>query len=127
MPMTCPRLLSSGPPELPGDTDASNCRRVITYRSMVTVRSRADKMPQVRVAENCGPRGLPRAMAVSPTSVWPLLPSSAGSSPKAGMWTTATSVWRSSATTVPSNALPSQVSTEITGSLRSTTWAQVRI
>ena len=47
IPTTCPKRLSSGPPLLPGLIAASVWIRVISYSSIVIVRSRALIIPQV--------------------------------------------------------------------------------
>jgi hypothetical protein len=66
-PMTCPRVLSSGPPELPGLIGASVCRTSSIEKPLGAVisRSRAEMIPAVAVRSR--PNGLPIATASSPT------------------------------------------------------------
>ncbi|MNS21726.1 hypothetical protein D3C72_534950 [compost metagenome] len=62
-PITSPRKLSSGPPELPGLIGASVCKKS-TREFMAMSRLIADRMPEVTVCER--PKGLPTA-----TTNWP--------------------------------------------------------
>ena len=58
-PITSPRRLKSGPPELPGLIDASVCRKSLYTDCGPRVRSLALMMPAVTVA--CSPKGSPMA------------------------------------------------------------------
>ena len=95
MPITWPRLFSSGPPELPEFTAASNCTSSMILPPMVTVRSRAETQPAVSVWPRLRPRGLPMVAAVSPTTTSELMPSSAAAKPRTSALSTAMSVWLS--------------------------------
>ena len=77
MPITSPGWLSSGPPELPGLTAASNWMRpcCVVPSSARIVRSSAEITPEVVVSSR--PSGLPTATTGSPTPT-PSPPSTAG-------------------------------------------------
>ena len=66
-PMTAPRASTSGPPELPGLSDASVCSTLSSRRPVCAriERPSALTMPAVTVCWN--PNGLPIAMATWPT------------------------------------------------------------
>jgi hypothetical protein len=70
MPMTMPRLSSSGPPELPGFTAASNWMSPLRLPvSVSAVRLRPETTPAETLSVS--PRGLPIATTDAPTSAPP--------------------------------------------------------
>ena len=69
MPMTSPLWLTRAPPELPGFMAASVWMRLSVLLSMVTDLFSPLIMPCVVVPANSWPRGLPMAMAVSPSAM----------------------------------------------------------
>ena len=73
MPITCPSMLNSGPPELPRLIAASVCRKS-SYWPWWMSRPRAETMPAVTVPPR--PNGLPIARTQSPTRDWPESPKS---------------------------------------------------
>ena len=79
MPMTCPYMLTSGPPELPGLIAASVWMYVMPLELYSpTERFRPETMPPVREPENCSPPGLPMASTSCPMTSSSELPNSAG-------------------------------------------------
>ena len=64
MPITSPRMFTSGPPELPGLMAASVCKKS-SYGPAPICRALALTMPEVTVA--CSPNGEPTARTQSPT------------------------------------------------------------
>ncbi len=107
MPMTRPRLSSSGPPLLPGLSAASVWMTLSTRWPVMLrkLRPRALTTPAVTVESK--PNGLPMATTSCPTRSSDELPSVACGSPDASAWTTATSVHGSAPTTRPATSRPS--------------------
>ncbi len=94
IPMTCPRVLMRGPPELPGLIDASVWIMSTDVPTVPSVRARPlyETTPTVTLFPP-RPNGLPIAMTHSPTSVWSESPSSRAVRGSLGsIFTSATSV-----------------------------------
>ena len=127
MPITSPRMLSSGPPLLPGLMAASVCRKCWNWEVSPGIsRSLALMMPAVTVAWN--PKGDPMAMHQSPTWTASELPILAGTTlllPSTRM--TARSVGASTPTTLASYSVGSSVNFTWMRSALSTTWLLVRM
>ena len=121
MPITSPRMLISGPPELPGLMATSVWMK---GRKSPVSRCLALTMPAVTVFSR--PNGEPMAMTHSPTRSRLTSPIFTGERPLASILTTATSVRLSAPTT---RALNSRLSGRVTmsSSAPSTTWALVMI
>ena len=109
MPITSPSALSSGPPELPGLIAASvwiRSKRFPEIPSWATLRLRLLMMPIVTVFSN--PKGLPTAIAQSPTLNRSESPRAAvGQGPLPSNRTTARSVRLSLPTTLAATLRPS--------------------
>ena len=100
MPMTSPRAFRSGPPEFPGLMDASVWMKFSLGTMPTSERPVALTTPTVTVCSR--PKGLPIAMAHSPTSMRSESPSRAATTPSpAGMRITARSVLESVPTIFP--------------------------
>ena len=69
MPMTSPRMLSSGPPELPGLIAASVCSTSCD-RWSATGKGRFVALMTPTVTVCARPNGLPIAMTQSPVCIW---------------------------------------------------------
>ena len=84
MPMTWPRVFSSGPPELPGLIAASVWMIPLIIRPFLALseRSRLLTIPEVSVRSR--PNGFPRAMIFCPTSTRDESPNVTGKSFSAG-------------------------------------------
>ena len=126
MPMTLALASASGPPELPGLIGASVWMRPVSVPTGdSSSRSRPLTMPEVTVCWK--PKGLPRAMAVSPTSTVP--GSARGAATRSVVGVTATMARSFSGarpTTRPVSSCSSAVRT-VTSSAPATTWWAVRI
>ncbi len=101
IPTRCPYWSKRPPPELPGFTDASVCKRLIVCPSIVTSRSSELIIPAVTVPPS-SPRGLPITTDKSPTSSSLLLPYVAAVRLSASIFITAISVSESVPTRVAS-------------------------
>ncbi|MDT4852089.1 hypothetical protein FQZ97_863090 [compost metagenome] len=121
MPITSPRMLISGPPELPGLIATSVW---MNGRKSPVSRCLALTMPAVTVFSS--PNGEPMAITHSPTRSRFTSPIFTGARPVTSIFTTATSVRLSAPTTF---ALNSRLSGKVTSnsSAPSTTWALVMI
>ncbi len=131
MPITSPRTLTSGPPELPGLMAASVWMKswMLPWPrpgSPLSARPLALTMPLVTVKVRPSPSGLPIASTHSPTRASSLLPSATGGSDLASILRTATSVLGSVPMTLALNSRRSSRRT-VTCSAPSTTWLLVRM
>ncbi len=106
MPTTSPRMLISGPPELPGFTATSVWMKRI---SSPVSRALALTMPDVTVFSR--PKGVPMAMTHSPTLRRLTSPTTTAGNLDASIFSTATSVRLSAPTTL---ALNSRLSVRVT-------------
>ncbi len=70
-PVACPNIFSSGPPLLPGFSDASVCKRSFRLAEMIPTLT-------VGSCPNELPRGKPMAITVSPTRILPESPIAMG-------------------------------------------------
>src|SRR5688572_933476 len=113
MPISSPRMLRSGPPELPGLMAASVWMKSLKVRSSLrSERPSALTTPVVTVCES--PNGLPMATTVSPINRSRAVPSAMeGSRASALMRSTARSVSASAPTSWASNSRPSTSVTRI--------------
>ena len=125
IPITSPRTLTSGPPELPGLIAAS-----VWMKSWMLLCERLGRssdrpfalmIPCVTVKVRFSPSGLPTASTHSPTRESSLSPSGAGVNPVASIFSTATSVVGSVPTTRAGNSRRSSSRT-VTCVELSTTW-----
>ena len=92
MPMTCPCILMSGPPELPEFSAAFVCSSVIVRPSKARSLLMAEMMPSVIVPRSWVPKGSPMATTASPTCSASESPNSAGVKPSASIFRTARSL-----------------------------------
>jgi hypothetical protein len=120
MPITSPRRLSSGPPELPGFTATSVWMNgtASMFGSERLSRLVALMMPAVTVLEK--PNGEPIATTHSPTRVRPELPIFTTGSPVASTLITATSLRLSAPTTLAFSSLLSVKRTVISSAFSTT-------
>ncbi len=133
MPITSPRLLKSGPPELPGliaasvwITSAMLYTPPLEARRFSTVRPRALTTPVVKVV--CKLNGLPIAIARCPTSTCFESPNGNGRTPSGSCSTLITAISESGSapTTLASTVKPLVNETSISLAF-STTWLLVAI
>jgi hypothetical protein len=108
IPMTSPRTLTSGPPELPGLIAASVWMKswmlLCERPGRFSARPLALMIPCVTVNVRFSPSGLPTASTHSPTRAASLSPNGAGVRPVASTRSTATSVVGSVPTTLATNS-----------------------
>ena len=123
MPITSPRVLNSGPPELPGFTATSVWMKG-TKVSSGSALPLALTTPALTLFSK--PNGEPMASTHSPTRKSCALPNLTTGSPLASIFSTATSVFGSLPSTLARNSRRS-VSLTITSCASRTTWALVRI
>ena len=126
MPITRPRLSTSGPPELPGlrATSVWMTFSISRPERPRSERPSAETTPADTVLWK--PSGLPMAMAICPTRTPSESPSSATGRPPAAAWITARSVAGSAPTSRAGQLLPS-VKVTVISAAPSTTWALVRM
>ena len=123
-PMTSPRALTSGPPELPGLIEASVCNADCRLPPIRTDRSTALTMPEVTVPDS--PSGDPTASTCSPTRTPAELPSvSARNAAPSSTRNTARSFSGSAPTTSAANRRPSGPVTNTVAEPASRMWLLV--
>jgi hypothetical protein len=129
IPITRPAASSRGPPELPGLIEASVWMTLEIWKPLGASiwRCLAETMPVVTVRER--PKGLPMAIAGSPTLTSSESPSGSGwrsSTSEGSIFSTARSVEGSRPRTFASICSPFSSKRTVTLSAPSTTWALVR-